>query len=135
MQISDKDINMDDGRFFDADRENALHAGDVQQSSGTHRIEIAFVKYGHSGTTYRVMYRDKILIEKTKEPLFSACRALVAIGLRGRLEEWAGESYPRVIVRDIEQAAKLAVVENVNDGPRFARYRPHPGIIDGDDGE
>jgi DNA-binding PadR family transcriptional regulator len=67
MQLSDKDINMDDGRSFDADRENALHAGDAQQPSGTHRVKIAFVKRGRSGTTYRVMYRNKILIEKTKD--------------------------------------------------------------------
>jgi hypothetical protein len=40
-----------------------------------------------------------------------------------------------MIVRGIEQAAKLTVVENVNAGPRFARYRPYPGITDGDDAE
>jgi hypothetical protein len=57
------------------------------------------------------------------------------MGLKGRLEIWGSELYPRMIVRDIEQAAKLTVVENVNDGPRFARYRPHPGVIDGDDAE
>jgi hypothetical protein len=35
----------------------------------------------------------------------------------------------------VEQAAGLTVVENVNAGPRFAQYRPHPGDTDGDDAE
>jgi hypothetical protein len=48
---------------------------------------------------------------------------------------WGGEWDPRMIVRDIEQVAKLTVVENVNAGPRFAQYRPHPGVTDGDDAE
>jgi hypothetical protein len=48
---------------------------------------------------------------------------------------WGGERYPRMIVRGIEQVDKLTVVENVNAGPRLARFRPHPGVIDGDDGE
>jgi hypothetical protein len=48
---------------------------------------------------------------------------------------WGNEPYPRMIVRDIEGAAKLTVVENVNAGPHFARHRPHPGIINGDDAE
>jgi hypothetical protein len=60
------------------------------------------------------VYAGQILVESTKEPLFDACRALVALGHAGRLEMWGGESCPRMIVRDIEQAAKLTVVENVN---------------------
>jgi hypothetical protein len=48
---------------------------------------------------------------------------------------WGGENYPRMVVRDIEQAAKMTIVENGSDGPRFARYRPHPGVSDGNDTE
>ena len=100
-----------------------------------HRIDITLRNHGQSGPHYRVVYAGQILVESTKEPLFDACRALVALGHAGRLEMWGGESCPRMIVRDIEQAAKLTVVENVNAGPRFAQYRPHPGISDGDDAD
>ena len=52
---------------------------------------------------YRVTYRGRKLIEDTKEPLFNACHALVAIGCKGRLEMSGGASYARAIARDIEQ--------------------------------
>ena len=100
-----------------------------------HRIDITLLGHGQSGPCYRVVYAGQILVERAKEPLTEACRALLALGHVGRLEMWGGEAYPRMIVRGIEQAAKLTVVENVNAGPRFARYRPYPGITDGDDAE
>jgi hypothetical protein len=100
-----------------------------------HRIDVTLRTHAQSRSCYRVQYAGQTLIESAKEPLTEACRALVALGYTGRLEMWGGEPDPLMIVRDIEQAAKLAVVETVNDGPRFARYRPHPGIIDGNDGD
>jgi hypothetical protein len=36
---------------------------------------------------------------------------------------------------DIEQGAKLTTVESAKDGPRFARYRPHPGSAREEDAE
>jgi hypothetical protein len=91
-----------------------------------HRIDITLRNHGQSGPHYRVVYAGQILVESTKEPLFDACRALVTLGHTGGLEMRGGEPYARMIVRDIEQAATLTVAENVNAGPRFARYRPHP---------
>jgi hypothetical protein len=133
MQINNEDTNMDDARSFDPDLQRSSPTGDVQLPSGTHRIDIAFVQYGQSGAYYRVTYGDKLLIEKTKEPLFNACRALVAMGLKGRLEMWAGEPHPRMIVRDIEQGAKLTVVEGAKTSPRITRWNPHPHAADDDD--
>ena len=103
--------------------------------NAVHRIDVILRRHGKSGPYYEVAFAGEILIESTKEPLLDACRALVALGYTGRLEMWGGKSFPRMIVRDIEQAARLTVVENVNAGPRFAQYRPHPGINDGDDAE
>jgi hypothetical protein len=120
-------------RTFDAAPVETAVASDVQSFVETHRIDISFHKYGQSGSCYRVMHTGQTLIDSTREPLFDACRMLVAMDLKGRLEIWGSEPYPRMIVRDIEQAARLTVVENVNGGPRFGRYRPHPGIIDGGD--
>jgi hypothetical protein len=126
---------MTDDEFFDVAPDEIAVSRDVQASRDTHRIVIGFHKYARSSAAYKVTYRGQTLIESSKEPLFDSCRVLVAMGLKGRLEIWASESHPRMIVRDIEQVAKLAVVENVNDGPRFARYRPHPGMTDGDDAD
>jgi hypothetical protein len=124
---------MDDARSFDDDSRKSSHARDVQPSSGTHRIEIAFLRYGQGGTNHRVTYRGETLIESTKGPLLDACRALVALDHAGRLEMWGSGSRQRMRVHDIEQGAKLTVVKNVNAGARFAS--PHPGITDGDDAE
>jgi hypothetical protein len=49
--------------------------------------------------------------------------------LKGRPEIRGSESYPRMFARDIEQAARLTVAENVNESPRIANYRPHLGIM------
>jgi hypothetical protein len=122
--------------MFDAERVATTCNYDGRLSrDAVHRIDITLRRHGQSGPHYRVVYLGQTLVESTKEPLFEACRALVALGHAGRLEMWGGELYPRMIVRDIEQAAKFTVVENVNAGPRFARYRPHPGTTDGDDAE
>jgi hypothetical protein len=92
----------------------------------SHRIDIAVHRIGQRGTYYRVEYRGRTLIESSREPLFNACRALVAMGIKGRLEVWGGESYPRMIVHDIERGARRTVIENDDRGPRFARYQPNP---------
>jgi hypothetical protein len=99
-----------------------------------HRIDVTLRTHGQSGSCYRVLYAGQTLVESAKEPLTEACRALVALGYTGRLEMWGSEPYPHMIVL-IEQAARFTVVENANDGPRFAKYRRHPGMIDGDDGD
>jgi hypothetical protein len=124
---------MTDDQTFDVAPDEIAVACDLQASRDTHRIEITIHRCGQSSAAYEETYRGQTLIESSREPLFDSCRVLVNMGLKGRLEMWGGEPYPRMIVRDIEQAARLTVVENVNGGPRFGRYRPHPGIIDGDD--
>jgi hypothetical protein len=122
--------------MFDAERPATASNYDTRLSGDTvHRIDITLRRHGQSGPHYRVVYVGQTLVESTNEPLFEACRALVALGHAGRLEMWGGELYPRMIVRDIVRAATLTVIENVNAGPRVARYRPHPGITDGDDAE
>jgi hypothetical protein len=86
-----------------------------------HRIDVILHRHGQSGPYYDLAFAGEILIESTKEPLLDACRA----------EMWGGELYPRMMLRNIERAAKFTVVENINAGPQFAQYRPHPGGTDG----
>jgi hypothetical protein len=124
---------MNDARSSEADPWKPSPARDVQPSSGNHRIDIAFVRYGHGGTNYRVIFRGETLIENTREPIFNACRALVAKGLKGRLEMWAGEPYPRMIVRDIERGANSMIVEGAKTAPRIVEWNPHPRASNDDD--
>ena len=62
--------------------------------------------------------------------MYSSCRALVAMGCKGRLEVWGGESYAiGGIVRDIEKGAKLTISDSETEDPRLVRYRPHPNAV------
>ena len=71
----------------------------------------------------------RTLIEDTREPLFDACCELVSMGLKGRLEMWGGESYPRMIVHDVERGARFLVSEGESYAARFVRYQLHPNVL------
>jgi hypothetical protein len=63
------------------------------------------------------------------------CRALLARGITGTLVmDSPCRSAPRMKV-DIEQGAKMAVIDKAEEGPRIGRYRPHPGSIGEDEAE
>ena len=100
-----------------------------------HRIEIERPHYTLAGARYRVTYLGATLIESARDPEYEACRALLARGITGTLVTYSpGSSVPRMRV-DIEKGAKLTIVENAKDGPRTARYRPHPSSAREEDAE
>ena len=81
------------------------------------------------------MYLGETLIESARDPEHEACRALLAKGTTGKLVIYSpGSSVARSNI-DIEKGARMTIVENVKDGPRTARYRPHPGSTEQDDPE
>jgi hypothetical protein len=70
-----------------------------------------------------VIFRGKLLVERSKEPEFDAARALLAKGITGKLTLLDGKTGKPRIVIDIEQLAQLCVKE----GPlRFAPYESRP---------
>ena len=122
---------MDDTTLtFDSDQPIALEA--LATSDTTHRIDaepIMPVGENKKAQRYRVSYRGEVLIKSTRDPEYSACRALVAMGLKkGRLEVWG----PRGIIGDIERGAKLTNVENDTIGPRAVGYRPPACLRNGE---
>ena len=87
-------------------------------------ITIEPVSIGQRGQRYRVTHAERVLIESTREPLFDACRALLARGLTGRLEMWRqGKAHPDMST-DIERGAALTVAEIAESGPEFRPWRP-----------
>jgi hypothetical protein len=113
----------------------AIDDTDQRNKPIEHRIEIERPHYTPTGARYRVTYLGATLIESARDPEFEACRALLARGITGTLVTYSpGGSVPRMRV-DIEQAAKLTTVEKAKDGPRLARYRPHPTSVQEDDAE
>jgi hypothetical protein len=116
----------------------AMATGGANRSEETsieHRIEIERTHYRSTGARYRVTYLGETLVESVRDPEFAACRALLAKGVRGTLVTFTpGSSVHRMKV-DIEKGAKSMTIDNANDGPRFGRYRPHPGGGKADDAD
>jgi hypothetical protein len=123
---------MDDPRKFVA----AMAVGDPKRAAGPeYRIEVQRTHYTSTGARYRVTYLGETLVESARDPEFEACRALFARGIVGTLVTYSpGSLVPRMKI-DIEKGAKLSTIDNANEGPRFGRYRPHPGGGKGDDAE
>lgn len=67
----------------------------------------------------------ELLLGKSVEPIFDACRQLAARGVIGRLEVWrAGKRHADAIVRDIVRAAGWTIEETAKAGPRLRMHRP-----------
>jgi hypothetical protein len=74
------------------------------------------------GYRYSVIFRGKLLVERSRDPECDAARALVAKGITGKLTMLDGKTgKPRTII-DIEKAA-LRTAEEGRDAPRFRRFR------------
>jgi hypothetical protein len=79
---------------------------------------------GERGHGYRVTYTGAVLVDGSRNPEFDACRALLARGIRGKLEVWRkGATFPATVL-DIEAGARLTVAETDAAGPRFMRWQP-----------
>jgi hypothetical protein len=53
-----------------------------------HSITIEPTKLDEAGQRYRVNYAGNILVDSSRYPEFDACRALLALGLTGKVEVW-----------------------------------------------
>jgi hypothetical protein len=89
----------------------------------SHRIYIEPISLGDRGYRYRVAYAGSELIESTWNPEYDACRALLALGIVGRLEIWrAGTTFPASSI-DIERGARWTVLETEREVARVVRWR------------
>jgi len=92
-----------------------------------HRVDIEPTSVrGERGQHYRVLYAGEVLIEGTWNPEFEACRALLAMGVRGNLQTWRRGKQHWDLQVDIERGAGLTVEESENHGPKIVRWRPRP---------
>jgi len=90
----------------------------------THRIDIEPIGLGQRGQLYLVSYGGAVLVERSRNPEFDACRALLEQGATGRLEVWRRGTTCPALRLDIETGARLTVEESLAIGPRFARWQP-----------
>jgi hypothetical protein len=74
------------------------------------------------GYRYSVIFRGKLLVERSRDPECDAARALIAKGITGKLAMLDGKTgKPRTVI-DIEKAARLTAEEGPS-APRFRQFR------------
>jgi hypothetical protein len=82
---------------------------------------------GRDGYRYSVLFRGKLLVERSRDPECDAARALLDMGHTGKLNILDGKTgRPRTIV-DVEKAAQRTCTEGPH-GPRFKTV-PNAGSI------
>jgi hypothetical protein len=83
-------------------------------------IEIGEIGAGR----YQVLYQRRVLIASCREPEFSACRALIALGVTGLMETYRRTDKRYACMRiEIQRGARLTVSEN-RSGIRIVAWRP-----------
>jgi hypothetical protein len=73
---------------------------------------------------YRVTYANDTLVEGRRNPVFDACRALLARGFTGRLEVWRPGQASADMQLDIERGAGLAIKETATESLRIVTWEP-----------
>jgi hypothetical protein len=91
-----------------------------------HRITIEPTNLSDGGQRYRATHDGDVLVGSSRNPEFDACRALLALGLTGKVEVLRpGSAFPAMRI-DIECGARLTIIETERLGPRQSRWRPAP---------
>jgi hypothetical protein len=100
-----------------------------QQALRSIRVELEPAGLTEHGQRYRVTYAGKTLFEGRRNPIFDACRALLARGITGRLEVWRRGKTNADMQLDIELGARLAICETAIESLRVVPWRPRPDIV------
>jgi hypothetical protein len=75
------------------------------------------------GFIYDAIYRGNV-IASSRDPETDACRALVKMGITGRVTFWHEGAKAPSMTADIEKLAKLRFGDNLRDGPTVQRHVP-----------
>jgi hypothetical protein len=95
------------------------------------RVDLEPIGLTENGRPYRVTYAGETLVEGRRNPIFDACRALLARGITGRLEVWRRGKPSADMQLDIERGAGLAILESATESLRVVSWqpwRPRPDI-------
>ena len=77
-------------------------------------------------------YAGETLVEGRRNPVFDACRALIARGITGRLEVWRLGKTSADLQLDIERGAGLAIKETGTESlgiVPWEPWRPRPEVL------
>jgi hypothetical protein len=97
-----------------------------QNACRSTRVELEPIGLTENGRRYRVTYAGETLVEGRRNPIFDACRALLARGITGRLEVWRWGKTSADMQLDIERGASLAIKETATESLHIVPWRPRP---------
>ena len=87
-------------------------------------VELEPIALTEHGRRYRVSYAGEVLVEGRRNPIFEACRALLARGITGRLEVWRKGKTSADMRLDIERGALFAIKETARESLRLIPWHP-----------
>jgi hypothetical protein len=87
-------------------------------------VELVPIALSENGLRYRVTYAGETLVEGRRNPIFDACRALLARGITGRLEVWRQGKRSADMQLDIERGALFAIWETTTLSLRLVPWHP-----------
>jgi hypothetical protein len=90
-----------------------------------HRIIVAQCPRRNDGSfnpDFMAWYQGELIVAASREPLFEACRVLLARGLSGPIEMWDRSQPFQRMRTTIETGASLTVEES-GTGARFRKWR------------
>jgi hypothetical protein len=90
------------------------------------RVELEPIGLTEHGQRYRVTCAGETLVEGRRNPIFDACRVLLARGITGRLEVWRRGKASADMQLDIERGAFFAIRETATESLRLVPWRPRP---------
>src|SRR5215470_486725 len=97
-----------------------------QKALPSTRVELEPIGLTEHGRRYRVTYAGEVLTEGRRNPIFDACRALLARGITGRLEVWRRGKTSADMQLDIEPGALFAIRETARESIRLVPWEPLP---------
>jgi hypothetical protein len=97
-----------------------------QQALRSTRVDLEPIDLTENGRRYRVTYAGETLVEGCRNPIFDACRALLARGITGPLEVWRPGKASWDMRLDIEKGAGAVIVETAAQSLRVASVSPDP---------
>jgi len=87
----------------------------VSSNPQTHTCEIKTISYDGRGGVYCVLFDGQVLVAKSYDPEFEACRVLLERGITGKLTTYRKDT--PCMVLDIEKAARCRTTTNEKGTP------------------
>ena len=90
------------------------------------RLEPELMGYGGWEYQYEVWLGEELIVTKSRDPEFDACRKLAKSGRFGRARFWREGRAEHDISMDIATAIKWRTKETRKIGPHFVRFEEFP---------